>query len=117
MRGEFVDLAGARLYYYAAGTRGAGGPIVLLHGFPTSGHMWSEVVPLLPPGHRVVVVDLLGYGRSDRPLGRAVSISAHAGRIVALLDALGIQRACIAAHGLGGGVAQWIAVHAPERVS
>src|SRR5918911_1196357 len=35
MRGEFVDLAGARLYYYAAGTRGAGEPIVFLHGYPT----------------------------------------------------------------------------------
>ena len=70
MRGEFVDIGGARLYYYAVGTRGAGEPIVLLHGFPTSSHIWSRVAPLLPNGHRVVVLDLLGYGRSDRPSGR-----------------------------------------------
>ena len=37
MRGEFVDVGGTRLYYYAAGTRGAGEPIVLIHGFRTSG--------------------------------------------------------------------------------
>src|SRR5689334_22854738 len=110
MRGEFVDLGGARLYYYAAGTRGAGEPIVFLHGFPTSSHLWSDVVPLVPAGHRVVVLDLLGYGRSDRPLGRPVSIRAHAERVVELLDILGISYACFVGHDVGGGIAQWLAV-------
>ena len=50
MRGEFLDLSGARLYYYAAGTRGVGVPVVFVHGFPTSSHLWSEVVPLMPNG-------------------------------------------------------------------
>ena len=117
MRGEFVDLDGARLYYYAAGTRGAGEPVVFLHGFPASGHVWSDVIPLMPAGHRLVVVDLLGYGRSDPPNGRALTLRAHADRIVALLDVLGIDRACIVGHDLGGGVAQAMAIHAPSRVS
>ena len=76
MRGEFLDLSGARIYYYAAGTRGAGDPVVLIHGFPTSSHLWNDVVPLMPAGHRIVVVDLLGYGRSDRPLSRRVDVAA-----------------------------------------
>jgi pimeloyl-ACP methyl ester carboxylesterase len=117
MRGEFVDLNGVRLYYYAAGTRGAGEPVVFLHGFPTSGHLWSDVVPLVPPGHRVVVVDLLGYGRSDRPLGRPVGIRAHADRVIELLDLLGINYACVVGHDIGGGIAQWLAVRFPHRVS
>jgi len=117
MRGEFVDLGGVRLYYYAAGTRGAGEPIVFLHGFPTSGHLWNDVVPLVPAGHRVVVVDLLGYGRSDRPLGRPVGIGAHGERVVELLDILGINYACIVGHDVGGGIAQWLAVRHPQRVS
>ena len=117
MRGEFVDVAGARLYYYAAGTRGAGEPVLFLHGFPTSSHLWVEVVPLLPDGHRVVVVDLLGYGRSDRPAGRPVGVRGHAERTVALLDALGINRACVVGHDVGGGVAQVMAVRWPHRVS
>jgi len=117
MRGEFVDLGGARLYYYAAGTRGAGEPIFFLHGFPTSSHLWSDVVPLVPAGHRVVVLDLLGYGRSDRPLGRPVSIRAHAERVVELLDILGISYACFVGHDVGGGIAQWLAVRYPQRVS
>jgi pimeloyl-ACP methyl ester carboxylesterase len=117
MRGEFLDLSGARLYYYAAGTRGAGVPVVFIHGFPTSGHLWSDVVPLMPAGHRIVVLDLLGYGRSDRPLARPMHVRAHAERIVELLNELRIQRACIVGHGIGGGIAQSLAVRHPERVS
>jgi pimeloyl-ACP methyl ester carboxylesterase len=117
MRGEFLDLAGARLYYYAAGTRGAGDPVVFLHGFPTSGHLWSDVVPLMPAGHRLVVLDLLGYGRSDPPLARAVDVRAHAERVVQVLDELRIRRACIVGHGIGGGIAQSVAIRHTERVS
>lgn len=117
MRGEFIDLSGARVYYYAAGTRGSGNPVVFIHGFPTSGHLWSDVVPLMPPGHRLVVLDLLGYGRSDRPLSRAVDAHAHADRVVALLDELKIDRACLVGHGFGGGVAQCIAVRHATRAS
>ncbi|MGH7667956.1 MAG: alpha/beta fold hydrolase [Gemmatimonadaceae bacterium] len=117
MRGEFVDVGGVRLYYYAAGTRGAGEPLVLVHGFPTSGHLWSEVVPLLPPGHRVVVLDLLGFGRSDRPGVHRLDVDAHADRAVAMLDALHIREAAVVGHGLGGGVAQSLAVRFPARVS
>ncbi len=116
MRGEFVDVGGARLYYYAAGSRGAGEPIVLIHGFPTSSHLWRDVVPLLPAGRRIVVVDLLGYGRSDRPMERDLSIKGHAERIIALLDALRIQYASVVGHDLGGGIAQYLAVRHPTRV-
>lgn len=117
MRGEFVDVGGARLYYYAAGTRGVGEPIVFVHGFPSSSHLWAEVVPLVPKGHRIVVLDLLGYGRSDRPGGRGVGIRAHAERMVALLDALSINYACVVGHDLGGAVAQTLAIRWPARVS
>lgn len=117
MRGEFVDVDGARLYYYAAGTRGAGAPVVFLHGFPTSGHLWGEVVAQMPAGHRIVVVDLLGYGRSDPPGARALTLHAHAQRVVGLLDALGIRSACIVGHDLGGGIAQELAINWPARVS
>jgi pimeloyl-ACP methyl ester carboxylesterase len=117
VRGEFLDLSGARLYYYAAGTRGAGVPVVFVHGFPTSSHLWADVVPLMPPGYRIVVLDLLGYGRSDRPLGGGVDIANHAARVIQVLDELRIERACIVGHGLGGGIAQSLAVRHPARVS
>src|SRR5450759_2274959 len=120
MRGEFVDLGVTRLYYYAAGTRGAGEPVVFLHGFPASSHLWHGVVRELAvsaPGHRLVVVDLLGFGRSDRPLDAALTVTAHAGRVRALMDELQIDAACLVGHGMGGGVAQAVACAWPERVT
>jgi len=117
MRGEFVDVGGARLYYYAAGTRGAGEPVVLIHGCLTSSHLWSCVVPCLPEGHRTVVVDLLGHGRSDPPAGQPLTARAHAERLVRLLDALCIDRACLVGHGFGAAVANLVAIFHSPRVS
>ena len=117
MRGEFVDVGGARLYYYAAGTRGAGEPVVLIHGCLTSSHLWSCVVPCLPDGHRTVVVDLLGHGRSDPPSGQPLTARAHAKRLVLLLDALRIERACLVGHGFGAAVANLVAIYDSPRAS
>jgi len=117
VRGEFIDLDGARLYYYAAGSRGAGDPVVFVHGFATSSHLWRDVVSLMPAGHRLVVLDLLGHGRSDPPGRRALGLAGHADRLVALLDALGIEKACVVGHGVGGGVAQALAIGQPARVA
>jgi pimeloyl-ACP methyl ester carboxylesterase len=117
VRGEFIDLSGRRIYYYAAGSRGAGEPIVLIHGFPTSSHLWLDVVAKLPAGHRIVVLDLLGFGRSDAPLDADYSIGGHGERLVRLLDALRIDRAMIVGHGTGGAIALWAALTIPERVT
>jgi pimeloyl-ACP methyl ester carboxylesterase len=117
MRGEFVDVGGMRLYYYAAGTRGAGDPVILLHGFPTSSRLWHAVARDFTPGHRLVIVDLPGYGRSDPPTPARTSCGAHAAAILALLDNLGIQRAVMVGHGIGGGVAQAFAIQWPDRLS
>ena len=117
MKGEFVDLAGSRLYYYAAGTRGAGEPVVFLHGFPASSQLWHRVVPEMPEGHRLVLVDQLCFGRSDRADVAALTVRAHAERTRALMDELGITSACVVGHGLGGAVAQAVALAFPERVT
>ncbi|MCU0615968.1 MAG: alpha/beta fold hydrolase [Gemmatimonadaceae bacterium] len=116
MRGEFVDLDGQRLYCFAAGTRGAGAPIVLVHGAFTSSHLWREVIPRLPDGHRVLVLDLLGHGRSDLPADAAYDVAAHGARLRTLLDVLGVEPACLVGHGLGAAIVCDVAQRAPERV-
>lgn len=115
MRGEFVDVAGIRVYYYAAGTRGAGEPVVLVHGFPMSSRLWHAVVRDFPPGHRLVVCDLPGYGRSDP--ARAPGVASGVRSVIGLLDDLRIPRACLVGHGLGGTIALRVAAQAPTRVS
>jgi pimeloyl-ACP methyl ester carboxylesterase len=117
LRGEFVEVDGARLYYYAAGTRGKADPLLFLHGFPTSSHLWRDVVPEIPAGNRIVVADLLGYGRSDRPGKKDVGIAGHAARVIGLMDALRIEHCAVVGHDLGGGVAQYLAVEHPARVT
>ena len=117
MRGEFVEVGEHRLYYYAAGTRGQGDPIILIHGFPTSSHLWSNLVSLLPDGHRVVVPDLLGYGRSDSGEREDLSIGGHARRILGLMDALRIPRACLVGHHMGACISIRVAADAPGRVT
>ncbi len=120
MRGEFIDVGGARLYYYAGGTRGAGEPLLLVHGFPTSSFLWSRTVPLVPPGYRVVVPDLLGFGRSDPPQsgrpGSDLSVAGHARRLIRLLDVLGIQRVTAAGHGIGASIALEMCATDSDRI-
>jgi len=117
MRGEFVEVGQYRLYYYAAGTRGQGDPIILIHGFPTSSHLWSNLVSLLPAGHRVVVPDLLGFGRSDIGERADLSIRGHADRLLGLMDVLGITRCFLVGHHMGACIATSIAAIAPQRAS
>lgn len=112
-----MDVGGSRLYYYAAGTRGAGDPVVLIHGFPMTSRLWSALVSHFAPGHRLIIVDLPGFGRSDPPTAARASCGAHAAAVHALLDDLQVNRAFIVGHGLGGGVAQAFAVQWPNRVA
>jgi pimeloyl-ACP methyl ester carboxylesterase len=71
----------------------------------------------LPEGHRTVVVDLLGHGRSDPPSGQPLTARAHAKRLVRLLDALCIDRACLVGHGFGATVANLVATDDSARAS
>ncbi len=117
MRGEFVDLDGARVYCYAFGSRGVGDPIVLVHGAFTSSHMWQDLLPRLPQGHRVLVLDLLGHGRSDAPRGTSLTIAAHASRLTRLLDVMGVPTASLVGHGMGAAICARVAQEHPERVA
>jgi 2-hydroxymuconate-semialdehyde hydrolase len=90
---------------------GEGPPVVMLHGFPTSSHLWRSEAMLLGSLMRVLVPDLMGYGDSDRPEDpAALSITAQAGYVRELFQHLGIERFAVVAHDIGGGVAQCLAL-------
>ena len=96
--------------------QGTGSPVILLHGIPTNSLMWRDVIPQLATTHRVIVPDLLNYGRSAKPKSADVSINAQSHMIVKLMDALGVRRADVVGHDIGGGIAQLIAVNYPEKI-
>jgi 3-oxoadipate enol-lactonase len=92
---------GRRIGYDDSG--GSGVPIVLLHGFPLDRTVWDEQRDALAPA-RVVRIDLRGCGESEPSDGPAL-MEALAGDVAGVLDALGIERAAIAGHSIGGYVA------------
>jgi pimeloyl-ACP methyl ester carboxylesterase len=95
---------------------GQGPAVVLIHGFASSLETWSDVIPALEPTHRVLALDLMGFGWSDRP-DADYSPDAEAKLVRALLDERGIERAALVAHSWGASVALALALESPERVT
>ena len=96
---------------------GSGEPVVLLHGIPTWSFLYADAIPLLEPHCRVIAPDFLGHGWSDRRDRFDRSLTAQTAAVVALLDALGIERATVVGHDTGGGVALIMGIEHPERVA
>src|SRR5205823_11090171 len=67
---------------------GEGPAVVLLHGFPSSSYSWRTFVPMLAARHRVIAPDLLGFGESDMPEDVSLGVTAQAGYVRELLEAL-----------------------------
>lgn len=109
----YVDVNGLHMYYEE---QGDGSPLVLLHGGMLSIDLnFATLTPDLATRHRVIGVELQGHGRtadSERPITPA----ALASDVVGLLDHLGIERAHVLGHSLGGAVALELAVSKPDRV-
>lgn len=93
---------------------GRGDPVVLIHGIGDSSKTWFPVIPGLARSHRVIVPDLLGHGASDKPR-HDYSVGGYANGIRDLLSVLGIDRATVVGHSLGGAVAMQFAYQYPER--
>jgi pimeloyl-ACP methyl ester carboxylesterase len=110
-----VDVDGIGIQYEVTGE---GQPVVLLHGFPDSGRLWRYQVPALAgAGFQVVVPDLRGYGRSDKPEAvEAYSLPFLAGDVLAILADLGITRAHLVGHDWGAVLAWGLASLAPDTV-
>jgi pimeloyl-ACP methyl ester carboxylesterase len=107
-----IALHGRRVIYRIAGS---GPPMVLIHGMLNSSRHWQAVADRLAAEHTVVAPDLIGHGDSAAPRGD-YSLGAHAASIRDLLAAIGIERATIVGHSLGGGVAMQFFYQFPQRV-
>jgi pimeloyl-ACP methyl ester carboxylesterase len=110
---EKVNVNGIQLAY---DRRGEGPPLVLLHGFPLDHHVWDEVVSLLENTFDVILPDLRGFGESTT-VDTPYSMDDYASDVVDLLDQLGIRKAALVGHSMGGYVALAFVRLYPERIS
>lgn len=107
---HFAEVNGVRLHYFIGGQ---GSPVVLLHGYAETGHMWLPLMPLLAKNHTVIVPDLRGAGNSSKPDSgydkKNMAVDIHE-----LTSSLGFDRASIVGHDIGLMVAYAYAAQFPQ---
>ena len=94
---------------------GPGTPVVLLHSLAAHRHWWDWTAPRWAAGRRVVALDFRGHGASAHAAPPAYTFDDYAGDVVGVLDALGIERARVIGHSMGGFVGALVAARAPAR--
>jgi len=112
--GTFLDVDGVRLHYVEAGQ---GEPVVLIHGLGASTFSFRYLIPELAQAYRVIALDLKGFGYSARPAGGDYSQTAQAALVEQAMARLGVERAAVIGHSMGGAVAMRLALLAPARIS
>lgn len=107
---RFAEVNGVRLHYFIGGQ---GSPVVLLHGYAETGHMWLPLMPLLAKNHTVIVPDLRGAGNSSKPDSgydkKNMAVDIHE-----LTSSLGFARVSIVGHDIGLMVAYAYAAQFPQ---
>jgi len=112
IKSRFVNVNGVRLHYLAAGS---GDPVILLHGYAETSHMWLPLIAELAATHSVIAPDLRGAGESAKPAG-GYTKAEMAADIHALARSLGYEQIQIVGHDIGLMVAYAYAAQYPSEV-
>lgn len=110
---HYADVLGSKMHYVDTG--GDGSPIVMLHGQPTWSYLWRNVIPHLEGKHRVIAVDLIGFGKSDKP-NIGYTIENHAEYLAGFMDALALNDVTLVIHDWGSFLGFDYAARNPDRV-
>jgi pimeloyl-ACP methyl ester carboxylesterase len=110
---RFADTPFGRVAYVE---RGEGPAALFLHGFPLHGYHWRHQVAVLSERRRCIAPDLMGLGHTEIAPDQDLSFPAQADMLLALLDALGVERVDLVGNDSGGGIAQVLAAKAPGRL-
>jgi pimeloyl-ACP methyl ester carboxylesterase len=116
---RYVSEGAYRLHYFEAAPPdgSAGTPLLLLHGLGDHAESWAPQIPALAhAGFHVYALDLLGYGRSDRP-GVRYSIPLEVASVADFMHSIGLQHADVAGWSMGGWIAAELALDHPELVN
>ena len=111
---RLVEVEGRRVHVEVTGT---GRPVVLLHGFAASTFSFHKLAPLLAEHHRVVAIDLNGFGLTERPVQtEPYTPDGQVRMILSVLDHLGVGQAAVVGHSYGAALAMVLAADFPDRV-
>ena len=113
-----VDVDGFKIFYRAAGPKDA--PVLLLlHGFPTSSHMFRDLIPLLADKYRLIAPDLPGFGQSDMPSHTEFkySFDALAERVDRFTEVVGLRRFAVYVFDYGAPTGFRLAMRHPKRIT
>jgi pimeloyl-ACP methyl ester carboxylesterase len=112
---RYARVNGWRMHYV---DEGAGDPVLLLHGNPTWGFLYRDVIgPLVQSGRRVIVPDMIGFGLSEKPTREdAHTLDGHTANLVSLVRQLGLTRVTVVCHDWGGPTGLSFAMSNPDRV-
>jgi pimeloyl-ACP methyl ester carboxylesterase len=111
-----LSLDDGEIYVRQDGPRDAPA-LLLIHGNASSARWWDELVPMLTRSHRVIRVDLLGYGRSAKPEGPSYALPDQADRVGVAMDQLRVERVVAVGHSSGGAAATALAEQRPDLVA
>ncbi|HEX8052457.1 MAG TPA: alpha/beta fold hydrolase [Thermoleophilaceae bacterium] len=111
--GQLVEVPAGTIH---VSDEGSGPPVVLIHGFGCSLNWWTPVMPLLRKSLRVIRLDLLGHGRSEKPRD-GYSMEEQADVVADVMRRLGVHRAAVVGHSMGGMVATALAERHRAMVS
>lgn len=114
VRYGYADTPLGQLHYADAGF---GAPIILLHQTPRSLDEYREVQPMLAKNRRVIAMDMYGFGMSAKPAAKDQTIEQFAAGVIALADALGLEKFAVLGHHTGMFVASEVASTIPDRVT
>jgi pimeloyl-ACP methyl ester carboxylesterase len=112
---RYVEARGLRFHIAEAGSLDAD-PLLILHGWPQHWYEWRRQIPALAPHYHLIVPDLRGFGWSDAP-PTGYEKENMATDVLALLDAMGLERVRLIGHDWGGWIGFIMCVRAPERFS
>jgi haloalkane dehalogenase len=115
---NYVDVDGLRMHYLDEGPK-SGPPIVCFHGEPSWAYLYRKmIVPFIDAGHRVVVPDYAGFGRSDKPTDRNwYTYDRHSELVGGVLDSLDLHEAIVVVQDWGGAIGLRWAVENADRVA
>ena len=107
-----AEVDGHRIHYL---DEGSGETLLCVHGNPTWSFAWRHVVREMSQTHRVIAIDHLGCGLSDKPQEYKYSLSAHIGNLRSLVEQLDLQQITLLAHDWGGAIGMGVAGQCPQR--